>query len=430
MNILAISSLYPTPDMGHHGLFVHNRIAAMHAEPGVQVTVINPIPTSIAHRFLRKYTAQQSAPLHRVADGVHIHHPRYWALPGILKDKEHLAVIKAIQPVAQAMHQASPFDCIDVHWTYPDLPLGIVLSEAWGVPCRITLRGMEAFYMDETDQRKYIIAKSLAKTAHVISLSKEMADIADMIAKTGRRTTIVTNGSDTSRFSYMPQSQARQLLGLPEHAVILLGVGALIKRKGFHHVVDAMAQMKQQNETPDKPVLYYILGAAGMEGDFEQSLRQKIDAAGLHKGMYRVILQGKVDNASLPHWYNAASIFCLSSLGEGSPNVLTEALSTGCPAIATDVGAVTDIMQREVDLGLVLPSYNERHTHLVPLDKVGSLIASEWARAIQHMLLNTKFQRMLFDAGDDRQQQSLRMSKYTWAWCAQQALNVIRPFKD
>lgn len=416
MNILAISTLYPTPDMPHHGLFVHNRLAAMHAEPGIQVTVLNPIPTSVAHRVLSRYKGQQSAPPHRVADGMQIHHPRYRALPGLFKDKEHLAVIKAIRPFAESMHQTSPFDCIDVHWTYPDLPLGIALSEAWGVPCRVTLRGMEAFYTDDDDQRKHIIAKSLARATHVISLSKEMADFAHLIAKTGNRTTIVTNGSDTHRFSYTPQAQARQQLGLREDADILLGVGALIKRKGFHHVVDAMSIMKEQQPTPQRPVLYYILGAAGMEGDFEKSLRSKINEAGLSQGMYQVILQGKVDNSLLPLWYNAASIFCLSSSGEGSPNVLTEALSTGCPAIAHDVGAVMDIMSREKNSGIVLPNRHGQNTHLVPTKKIEYLIGLEWASAIQNILRNWK---------SDRCEQSHRMAKYTWAWCAQQALNVI-----
>jgi glycosyltransferase involved in cell wall biosynthesis len=42
--------------------------------------------------------------------------------------------------------------------------------------------------------------------------------------------------------------------------------------------------------------------------------------------------------------YNAAHMFCLSSISEGMPYSLIEAMFCGCPVVATDVGGVAEIL--------------------------------------------------------------------------------------
>ena len=46
----------------------------------------------------------------------------------------------------------------------------------------------------------------------------------------------------------------------------------------------------------------------------------------------------------LPNWYRAVDVLALPSRSEGLPNVLLEAMATGLPWVASDVGSIRDLL--------------------------------------------------------------------------------------
>ena len=105
----------------------------------------------------------------------------------------------------------------------------------------------------------------------------------------------------------------------------IVTAGRLNEQKGFHLLIDAIAQVRQKFE--DIEFRLAILG----DGSNRKNLEQQI--AELHLSQ-EVQLTGFQDNAIA--WHRSADVFVLPSLIEGMPNVLLEAMACGTSVISSD----------------------------------------------------------------------------------------------
>jgi len=149
---------------------------------------------------------------------------------------------------------------------------------------------------------------------------------------------VIPNAVDSPRFaSASPVDWTT--LGLPADAEVLLNVGRLTPQKGQDGLIRAFASVAR-----DKRHLV-IVG----DGPLEESLRAI--ARDLDLGD-RVHLIGR--RSDVPALLAGSRAFVLSSLWEGMPNVVLEAMGAGCPVVATDVEGVRELLGSD-ERGLVVP---------------------------------------------------------------------------
>jgi len=136
----------------------------------------------------------------------------------------------------------------------------------------------------------------------------------------------IPNGVETGRF----QPIDRQ----PNPKVKVLFIGRLIPRKGFQRVVKALPKTKSLAKVPFE---IEVVGTGAH--------RPELDTLAESLGVSELIRYvGLVPYDQLEKSYQYADIFVLTSLSEGMPSVILEAMGCGLPVIASDVGGNNEIV--------------------------------------------------------------------------------------
>lgn len=116
----------------------------------------------------------------------------------------------------------------------------------------------------------------------------------------------------------------------------LLSVGRLHWTKGFPDLLLAAHQLLQDGidfklfilgEGPERPLLEYMIRDLGLQD--------------------RVHLEGKKSHDEIRTYFAKAQVFVLSSLQEGFPNALAEAMMAGIPVVTTDCGGIKEVIQHQ-----------------------------------------------------------------------------------
>ncbi|WP_243611437.1 glycosyltransferase family 4 protein [Shimia aestuarii] len=123
--------------------------------------------------------------------------------------------------------------------------------------------------------------------------------------------------------------------------------GRVRPMKGTHHFVEAMCRL-----LPDHPEFSaVIMGRITPDNaDYGETLKSRIRDAGLED---RILFKDELPLPAMPAAYRALSLYVAPSLLEGFGLTPLEALSSGVPVVATNVGAFADFVSQ--DCGMIVP---------------------------------------------------------------------------
>jgi len=214
----------------------------------------------------------------------------------------------------------------------------------------ITLRGTEV-PLARDPLRRWRMVKALKRASRIFSVSDSLKRHAEKLGVASGRTLVVGNGVDMARFHRVPRQAARDRLGLPGDAPILVSVGALVERKGIHRVMECLPALRQRFPG----LRYLVAGGASPEGDWGAVLRQRAVELGVEEC---VTFLGSVPPDELKSVLSAVDVFVLATRNEGWANVFLEAMACGLPVVTTDVGGNAEVVA-DPKLGMLVP-FGER----------------------------------------------------------------------
>jgi glycosyltransferase involved in cell wall biosynthesis len=176
----------------------------------------------------------------------------------------------------------------------------------------------------------------------VLAVSARLAE--RMSAETGfplPQIRTIRNGVDLGRFGRVSRADARASLGLAKDELVIGTMGRLVPVKDQAALIEAACLLHDFG-------LYPTVIIAG-DGPLRGELEAQVAAAGQSA---RIRLLGQRADPELV--LAALDAYVLSSISEGMPNTVLEAMATGLPVVATRVGGVDELIEPGIT-GFVVP---------------------------------------------------------------------------
>ncbi|QDV39719.1 GDP-mannose-dependent alpha-(1-6)-phosphatidylinositol monomannoside mannosyltransferase (plasmid) [Tautonia plasticadhaerens] len=241
--------------------------------------------------------------------------------------------------------------------------LGLMLRPFWPMRLVTTVHG----WVKQTSRTPLYYGIDRACLAHyerVICVSEDLHQRCLHLGVPRDRCLLIENGIDTERFvRRSAPDEAKARFGVPAGRTVVGAVGRLSAEKGFDLLIRAADRLIRDGHDFD-------LLIAG-EGDDESRLRSLIDDLGCRD---RVRLLGFLPEPI--DLFHAMDIFALSSLREGLPNVVLEAMAMEVAVVATRVAGVPRLIVDGEDGVLVEPGSVDELTQ-----SLGSLLRDPGRRS-------------------------------------------------
>ena len=184
----------------------------------------------------------------------------------------------------------------------------------------------------------------------VICVSQDLHDRCVESGVTADRLHQIDNAIVLDDYSTAPPTlMDKARFGFDSQRFLVGAVGRLSEEKGFQHLINATANLIHSGHQ-------MCLVIAG-EGHLRNQLQQQIDDLELQD---HIRLCGFLPDPR--ELYRAIDLFVLSSLREGLPNVVLEAMASQRAVVATNCNGIPNLVQHQQN-GLVVPIDNENALH-------------------------------------------------------------------
>ena len=227
-------------------------------------------------------------------------------------------------------------DVINVHFPTGTTLYFLALRPLFRYRLVLSVHGSDI--LRPTAQMRRHLPRFLAAADAVTVVSNDLATkVETMTAGQQPRISVIPNGVDPAFWS-PGEVESQQAGNRMSEAASLVAIGRLLPVKGFDVLIEALANLPQAQ--------LEIIGA-GTE-------RERLESLARHHGVQnRLLFSGHLSAEAVRRRMRSADLLVMPSRSEGLPLTLLEALCCGLPVVASDVGAVGEVLT--VTTGKVVP---------------------------------------------------------------------------
>jgi sugar transferase (PEP-CTERM/EpsH1 system associated) len=221
-------------------------------------------------------------------------------------------------------------------------------ATAWaaGVPVRVHAEhGRDARDPQGINPKHNLLRRLLAPFIdRYVPVSRDLRGWLERVVRIpGHKLQLIDNGVDTERFRQDGAAGAEAWQDDPDTFVIGT-VGRLQDVKDQATLIDAFAHLRTLE--PEEKLRLVLVGDGPLRAQLEARVRERgvedcVCFAGARSDVAPVM--------------RSFSLFALSSIAEGTPVTLLEAMASGLPVVATAVGGIPDLVEQGVSGTLVPP---------------------------------------------------------------------------
>jgi sugar transferase (PEP-CTERM/EpsH1 system associated) len=216
---------------------------------------------------------------------------------------------------------------------------GLVGARLAGVP--VVIHG-EHGTLDLRPVNRRVQRWAWGRTTQVMAVSSRLAERMErQIGFPASRIRVIRNGVDTVRFSPTMRDAARRESGFGPADIVLGTAGRLVPVKDQKTLLHAWSLLKQRGVR--------FVGVIAGKG----ALKDDLEALASSLGLDNVRFLG--NRPDVERVMAALDVFILSSVSEGLSNTIQEAMASGLPVVATDVGGADELVVPG-ETGLLVPA--------------------------------------------------------------------------
>jgi len=243
----------------------------------------------------------------------------------------------------RTVRQIQP-DVLHAHWVLPNGFIGAFVSRLTGTPLVVSVPGSDVFVGGQNPLFRWMTRFAFESASAITANSEDLKEVAVDLGADPTKFELIIYGVDPEEFypASAGVTKLRNQLKIPPEAIVLLGVGRMVYKKGFDTIIQAMPMVSSAH--------LVLIGEGGQRAEWE-ALAQKL---GVDK---RVHFVGNVPRHEILTWYNLADIFVMPSVkrpADGLNVCVVDAMACGKPVVATNI-AGNPLVVRDGDNGFLVP---------------------------------------------------------------------------